>query len=76
MIHTMNMSIANRTVQMAMDLDPTNRCDAGIIDCCQHGEAELEHAAGVVLAAIVPRSTHVSITNRLHLKTARRKQDS
>lgn len=38
MIHALNMTIAGRQVEMAMDLDPSNRCDAGIIDCCQHSK--------------------------------------
>lgn len=36
MIHTMTMEIAGRAIGMAMDLDVSNPCDRGIMDCCLH----------------------------------------
>lgn len=38
MIHAMTLKIANRDVEIKLDLDPANLCDIGIIDCCHAGK--------------------------------------
>lgn len=52
MIHTLAISIARRTVNMAMDLDPSNRCDAGILDC-MIAEKTIEPEVCNVLARVL-----------------------
>lgn len=38
MIHDIHLQIANRDVEIKLDLDPANLCDIGIIDCCHAGK--------------------------------------
>ena len=46
------MQIAGRDVQMSMDLDPSNPCDVGIIDCC-HAHKPIEPEVCNVMARVL-----------------------
>ncbi len=59
MIHTMMMEIAGRTIGMAMDLDPFNYCDAGIMDCCLHHKPCEPEICNVLARVLQPGDTAV-----------------
>lgn len=54
MIYNINLSIWKRQVSMALDLDPSNRCDAGITNCASYGKPIEPEVCNVLARVLQP----------------------
>src|SRR5882672_11269255 len=54
MIHAMTLNIANRDVEIKLDLDLSHQCDIGIMDCCHAGKPCEPEVCNVMARVLQP----------------------